>query len=963
MIYNNKLKRAKLEKITQQFIDNINKFEIFKIPDKLYLDYFDQLKKLFNNYKFDDDDRFFTYGRLDFLKKELTERLNDTKLEKESPNWKDKWDNRLGAFWDLYDYIRGDRHFTPGNIPDGMNFRDMLIMNDQYYKDGYICKQEKDILLEMINEIVLFIESKQRRKNETSPDLRKLIFKIEDHDWGMKTIYSWNTKVWYIYDDLSVEFKISNGEDKVKSYSHNISSFDLQQIFKNIELAKLNNHVVEAFDGEAWEFTQYKDNVIVWERELGYIYGIEPLENICDILFNLVKQDSDIFTDNEMEENDMGLFSKKDKYNVDVEKNRPQIVYGIPDALRKQWEEEEKKKKKEDNKYNIDPSDNVPQKVYGVPNYDFSQDKNENKEKYDINPEDNVPREVYGIPSPIKKELDKAKDKYEVKPEKNNPQRVYGVMNPEKFELDLNKKNKESISVIIDDYCLSLTKWDNTCDLLFMNKSKVSFIKDSIVSISLEKYDKFVSKINAIVSDWENEYIGEKNIKWQIKFNTKELNKIIVGNGEYPLNWNKFIELISEYEILFKKTIIYNSKESKLNLNASFDEIVKEKVNDPFWEKLISDYLKQEIDKNETVLKIIFKDLSKYDDIFNEFTKYVVQKNYDIPNAISVEGYTAKKIAELNPNFKPTGVYTFLKYLREQPEEAKKTIAKGFPNKDSIQNHEKKLKSISATEKIGIPTKQFENTILFVSEDGLIAAVYNQRESITSEKFDKICDVVYQSQSKLREIAKQQTQEFLSSHVMYDDTVRKFIVKLEAEEFNLSYHTGTESDQYILNLINEIIGIIKDNSNNEKDINGKKSQEVVTREDWAKPMPEQNIVFKMDRVLTESEIDILKRGHKPEVMEDKWYWYVENNILNIHRSWTGNCLFKVELNTSGKLKVIANRDPEQYKETSVEKDKENINRLLDYWTKEDYDYYEQFISETYNNLVNSGLIKDENIDS
>lgn len=141
MIYNNKLKRAKLEKITQQFIDNINKFEIFKIPDKLYLDYFEQLKKLFNNHKFDDDDRFFTYGRLDFLKKELTERLNDTKLEKESPNWKDKWDNRLGAFWDLYDYIRGDRHFTPGNIPDGMNFRDMLIMNDQYYKDGYICKQ------------------------------------------------------------------------------------------------------------------------------------------------------------------------------------------------------------------------------------------------------------------------------------------------------------------------------------------------------------------------------------------------------------------------------------------------------------------------------------------------------------------------------------------------------------------------------------------------------------------------------------------------------------------------------------------------------------------------------------------------------------------------------------------------------------------------------------------------------
>lgn len=292
-----KLKRIKLEKITQQFIDDTNEFEIFKIPDKLYLDYFEQIKKLFTNHKFDEDYRFFTCGRLDFLKNELTERLNDTNLEKEDLNWKDKWDNRLGAFWDLYDYIRGDRHFTPADIPDGMNYRDMLIMNNKYYEDGYVCKQEKDILLEMINEISLFIESKQNKKNEASPISKKLILKIEEHDWGQKTIYSWNTKIWYIYDDLSIEFKIRNGEDKIKSYSHNINALDLQQIFKNIELAKLDNHVVKALDGKAWEFIQYKDNVIIWERKLGYIYGIEPLENICDILLNLVKQDSDIFTD------------------------------------------------------------------------------------------------------------------------------------------------------------------------------------------------------------------------------------------------------------------------------------------------------------------------------------------------------------------------------------------------------------------------------------------------------------------------------------------------------------------------------------------------------------------------------------------------------------------------------------------------------------------------------------------
>ncbi len=119
-------------------------------------------------------------------------------------------------------------------------------------------------------------------------------------------------------------------------------------------------------------------------------------------------------------------------------------------------------------------------------------------------------------------------------------------------------------------------------------------------------------------------------------------------------------------------------------IDLSFEKIVESKVKDPFFSKLIIDYFKNEIGKSDAVYKVLFKNLSKYDDIFNEFTKYLVQKTYDIPNAINVEGYTAKQIAELNSNFKATGVYTFLNYLREKPEEAKETIRKGFPNKDVI---------------------------------------------------------------------------------------------------------------------------------------------------------------------------------------------------------------------------------------------------------------------------------------
>ena len=40
----------------------------------------------------------------------------------------------------------------------------------------------------------------------------------------------------------------------------------------------------------------------------------------------------------------MGLFDNiKRKYEVEPEENVPQFVYGIPDTLRKQWEDEEKK--------------------------------------------------------------------------------------------------------------------------------------------------------------------------------------------------------------------------------------------------------------------------------------------------------------------------------------------------------------------------------------------------------------------------------------------------------------------------------------------------------------------------------------------------------------------------------------------------------------------------------------------
>ena len=60
-------------------------------------------------------------------------------------------------------------------------------------------------------------------------------------------------------------------------------------------------------------------------------------------------------------------------------------------------------------------------------------------------------------------------------------------------------------------------------------------------------------------------------------------------------------------------------------------------------------------------------------------------------------------------------------------------------------------------------------------------------------------------------------------------------------------------------------------------------------------------------------------------MEDKWFEYFENNILYIHRSWTGICIYKVRFSTDRRIEeVVVNRDSEQYRETNIERDKVQV---------------------------------------
>ena len=123
------------------------------------------------------------------------------------------------------------------------------------------------------------------------------------------------------------------------------------------------------------------------------------------------------------------------------------------------------------------------------------------------------------------------------------------------------------------------------------------------------------------------------------------------------------------------------------------------------------------------------------------------------------------------------------------------------------------------------------------------------------------------------------------------------------------------------------------------------------RNDWkTEPMPEQHESFVLDRSFSAEEMDVLRRGNVPKAMEDKWFWFMEGTTLWAHRSWTGHCIYRIDFKDDNNHVVTVNRDPEQYKCTSIEEDRVSLNKLLDLWTRAPYDYYNGWLSETYDSL-------------
>lgn len=111
-------------------------------------------------------------------------------------------------------------------------------------------------------------------------------------------------------------------------------------------------------------------------------------------------------------------------------------------------------------------------------------------------------------------------------------------------------------------------------------------------------------------------------------------------------------------------------------------------------------------------------------------------------------------------------------------------------------------------------------------------------------------------------------------------------------------------------------------------------KEKATKDSWnIEEMPKQCITIPAQIPVSNEAMDIIRMGHIPEVQEDHWFMYCDDDTIRYYRSWTGICVYTAHYTKlAGEGYVIdgitVNRNPEQYNETDSSADFELFMMLL-----------------------------------
>ena len=125
------------------------------------------------------------------------------------------------------------------------------------------------------------------------------------------------------------------------------------------------------------------------------------------------------------------------------------------------------------------------------------------------------------------------------------------------------------------------------------------------------------------------------------------------------------------------------------------------------------------------------------------------------------------------------------------------------------------------------------------------------------------------------------------------------------------------------------MGIVGNGQNRENS-----KMKAATSKDWKiKPLPKKRSLIPVDRQFTSGEMNRIKRGFIPTVMEEKWFVFFKSNRLYFHRSWTGYGVFVAHFKLRQQGFVLhlieANRDSRQYTEQDDAYDAKLVSDIID----------------------------------
>jgi 8-oxo-dGTP diphosphatase len=108
---------------------------------------------------------------------------------------------------------------------------------------------------------------------------------------------------------------------------------------------------------------------------------------------------------------------------------------------------------------------------------------------------------------------------------------------------------------------------------------------------------------------------------------------------------------------------------------------------------------------------------------------------------------------------------------------------------------------------------------------------------------------------------------------------------------------------------------------------------VITRDDWRiLNMPLVYETVWLNESFNASDCKALLQGYLPKGTDDRWFMYSVDDWIYLHRSWTGHCIFRVQIEIIEQgcmlTQLHINRDSSQYRSTNSEADKSEVKSVL-----------------------------------